>query len=365
MRNDKKIHHKGVTLIELMVAMAIGLIVVAVVTLIYVQTNQSQKSEDKQNSVKETGAYVLQILGRDIKMAGFYPATVPPITNGTPVPGANAKNGFMASTQTNMYETYPPLPSNPQMVTDWISPAVAYTTGIYGCEGGQFDSRTGTCPTPDSSKSDSIVINWFSSDAMGSSLNIGNRRDCTGSDITNDPSNAQRKINSGTAYDASIPPRVPLFGSNRYSLKTAASQVDGAPVSSFSLACSGNGASWQGVVGVYQPAVPGLLDMQFEYGVYTDSASVAPAIFYKADDISSMPVMTINGQAYSGWQRVIAVKICVLSQSVGGGARISTASRDAPSYIDCAGNTQTMPVGQWIKRDYETFGVRNNLTQSY
>lgn len=83
-----------------MVAMAIGLAIVAATTFIYLRSNEGQKAMDRQSSVSETGAYVMQALGRDLKMAGFYPANVPPIATGTPVSGSTAtKNTFMAATQ--------------------------------------------------------------------------------------------------------------------------------------------------------------------------------------------------------------------------------------------------------------------------
>lgn len=368
MNHHFRIAQKGLTLVELMVAMAIGLAIVAATTFIYLRSNEGQKAMDRQSSVSETGAYVMQALGRDLKMAGFYPANVPPIATGTPVSGSTAtKNSFMAATQQYMYETYPPLPSTPQLVTDWAAPATAYNAAIFGCDGGNFDSKTGACPTEDSNLPDSLVINWFASDASGTGQNVGNRKDCTGSDIVNDDaSNAQRKINAITgSYSADLPPKLPLFGSNRYGLINANTYIDDKKLTLYSFACSGNGSSPHGVNGVYQGSVLGLADMQIEYGVYADDTTLAPAKFYKASDVSSMAAATIRGQSYTGWQRVTAVKICLISRSIGNQARISTTAATAPKYLDCDGVSQSMPAGQWLKRDIQIFGVRNNLRQSY
>ena len=90
-------HERGLTLIELMVAMAISLIIVVAAAYVYLASRESQRAIDRSSSSRETGAFIVQMLGRDIMNAGFYPA------NMVPVPGD--------ATQTGMYDTYPPLPT--------------------------------------------------------------------------------------------------------------------------------------------------------------------------------------------------------------------------------------------------------------
>lgn len=369
MINRSIILQKGLTLVELMVAMAIGLVIVAVTTFIYLRTIDSQRALDRQSAVAESGAFVLQSLGRDIKMAGFYPATVPPLATGTKVnASATAKNDFMASTQAYMYDTYPPLPSTPLLATDWVAAGSAYASAVFGCEGGIFDTKTGTCPASDASQPDSLVINWFSSDAMGDTSRIGNRKDCNGGDIARDPVNNLRKVNKITGnYDVDLPPQLPIFGSNRYGLtnSTSGTYVDGNKLTTYSFSCAGNANSYQGVNGVYQGSLIGLLDMQFEYGIYSDSKTLASDKFYTASEVNSIPAITVRGQSYTGWQRVVAVRVCVISRSIGNQARIATSTTNAPTYLDCQGTSKAMPAGQWVKKDVQIFGVRNNLKQSY
>ena len=365
-----KMKQAGLTLIELMIAMAIGLVVMVVTTYIYVRTNESQKAMDRQSAVSETGVFVIQALGRDIKMAGFYPATALPITSGTLVnSGAAAKDNFMASTQANMYETYPPLKATPQLVSDWVAPTAAYEATIFGCDGANFDTQNGVCPAGGGPNlPDSLVINWFTSDAMGDNKGIGYRKDCNGADIANDAVNSDRRNDAITGtYDGSLtqPPKLPIFGSNRYGLISANNYIDGNKLTTYSFGCSGNGTYSQGVIGKYQGSVLGLVDMQIEYGVYSNDASLSPAKFYNATEVSAMPQVAILGQSYTGWQRVTAVKVCIISRSVGDKARIATSSSEAPTYLDCKDQSQPMPSGQWLKRDTQIFGVRNNLKQSY
>lgn len=350
-RSNFPVREQGLTLIELMVAMAISLMIVAAAAFIYLRSSQSQRALERQNSSLETGNYVMQLLGREILNAGFYPASALVDTN-DPI-----KKG--------MYDTYPPLQSDPRIATDWQNtaaawPPIAYMTGIYGCDGGVFNVNTATCPVPDASKADTIVVNYFTSDAMGLT---GTRRDCTGADVGLDSSNINRKIN--TSGDSNQPPKMPLFVSNRYTLSELKNYVDGGDLTTRSLGCSGNGANPFGTVSLYQPMVAGLKDMKFRYGVYVDENSTTPARFYTAAEVSALPDLVVLGQSYTGWQRITAVRVCLLSQSLGDGVRLSDASGGGKTYLDCNDSAQNQPSGQFINRFVQVFGVRNGLKQSY
>lgn len=347
--NPKK-HQTGLTLIELMVAMVIGLLIVIAVTAIYLSTAKNQRALERKSASEENGAYALQMLGRDIMNAGFYPANFPPQT--------------MESTQQGMYDTYPPLESSKRKITDWQNsaanwPPTAYMTGVYGCDGGEFDVKTATCPTAEASKPDSIVINYFASDAMADG---GMRKDCTGSSVDNDPSNAGRV--SGKK-DKNIPPILPLFVSNRYAIRDLKNFVDKNDVSTKSIACSGNGMNRFGDLSSYQPILTGMLDLQFLYGVYSSDASLMPDRFYTAKEVSDMLPVKIMGQNYTGWQRVTSVKVCILSASQGGGVRLDDKTGQVKTYANCDDQQIAQPAGQWVNRFVQIFGVRNGLKQSY
>lgn len=351
MVNKLKNREVGVTLVELMVAMAISLLVVAAAALIYLNTTKSQRASERQSESRETGVFVLQLLGRDILNAGFYPASFSPEIGDV--------------TQTGMYDTYPPLQSEPRRSTDWQDitnnwPPAAYMTGIYGCDGGKFNVATATCPsTVDSNQSDSIVINYFTADGMGLT---GSKKDCTGSDVGEDPSN-QFRINDGNKEG--LAPKLPLFVSNRYALSDLKSYVDGSDVSTKSLGCSGNGGNKFGEVSIYQPIIFGLKDMRFRYGVFSEEKTMSVNKFYSATEVSGMGKEKINGQLMDGWQRVIAVRVCVLTETQGGGTRLEDAAGKIATYVDCNDEIKNLPVGQSIHRFVQVFGVRNNLKQSY
>lgn len=360
------IGQKGLTLIELLVAMAISLVVIIAAAYMYLASREAQRVIDRNSTTRETGAFVIQLLGREIMNAGFYPATAAPIP--------------ADPTQKDMYDTYPPFAADPRVITDWANPAtnwppVAFQSGIYGCSGGKFAVVDSTCPSAVATAADTIVVNYFTSDTKAMGVTTGRRMDCTGADVGNDPSNAERKKNTGglppasanTGVDDDIPPQLPLFVSNRFTLSDLKVSVENQDINTKSLACSGNGKSPHGVgdTTAYQPVMAGLEDLKFTYGVYDTADSMTPARFYTATEVNALPTLNLNGLALSSWQRVTAVRVCVLTRTVGGNTRIADKTGAKRTYLACNGTATDQPAGDTILRFVETFGLRNALKQYY
>jgi type IV pilus assembly protein PilW len=62
---------RGFTLIEVMVAMAIGLVVSALVVTIFSASSTTYKAADTVGALQETGRVALETIDRDVQMAGF------------------------------------------------------------------------------------------------------------------------------------------------------------------------------------------------------------------------------------------------------------------------------------------------------
>lgn len=76
-------HQRGVTLIELLIAMVIGLFVIAGVGQIFLSSRASYNLQERMGNLQENGRYGLFFLQRSIRRAGYRP---PPIA-GTPIMG--------------------------------------------------------------------------------------------------------------------------------------------------------------------------------------------------------------------------------------------------------------------------------------
>ena len=70
-RHHSGIAQRGLTLIELMVALTIGLFLVGAVSALFVNTRNGFDYSNEVARIQETGRFALEAIGRDIRMAGY------------------------------------------------------------------------------------------------------------------------------------------------------------------------------------------------------------------------------------------------------------------------------------------------------
>jgi type IV pilus assembly protein PilW len=70
----------GFSLIELMIAVTLGLIILAALTTFFVQTSENRREMDRNTRQIENGRYAIDTLREDLALAGFYADTAPLIT---------------------------------------------------------------------------------------------------------------------------------------------------------------------------------------------------------------------------------------------------------------------------------------------
>src|SRR5436190_15748850 len=66
---------RGMTLIELMVAMTLGMLVLGVVTTIFSGTSGNRASLERGGRLAENVAYAVEVLSDEVRMAGFFAET--------------------------------------------------------------------------------------------------------------------------------------------------------------------------------------------------------------------------------------------------------------------------------------------------
>ena len=62
---------QGFTIVELMVAITLGLIILAVISQVYVSSKKTYRVQEALSRLQENGRYAIDLLGRDIRMAGY------------------------------------------------------------------------------------------------------------------------------------------------------------------------------------------------------------------------------------------------------------------------------------------------------
>lgn len=64
---------RGFSLIELMVAITVGLILIAIIAQIYLSSKQTYRSQDDLSRMQEEGRYAIEMLSRYARLAGYHP----------------------------------------------------------------------------------------------------------------------------------------------------------------------------------------------------------------------------------------------------------------------------------------------------
>ena len=315
----------GVGLVELMVGLVIGIVLSMAAAALYLGTRDMSRGSQAITDVNETGKIALEMIGREIQKAGFYPAQF----------------GMTWTTNNDAAGSF----YNGKDATK-----VAFNSGLFGCDGANYDHTTETCGTTTAGKPDSIIVNYFASPEFGADSLLGNTNDCNRNPVANDADNSSRS-SSG----------LPLFVSNRFGIvaeTTSYKDSDGNTVSASSLGCHGNGKE----AATAQPALQGVDDLVIRYGLYNDDGvgmGQSPTRFMTASEVSAE--VDVGGR--TPWQRVTAVSVCVLVRSLANGRQEDNAD-SVRTYTDCRGETIELPSGnRYVYKIYQrVFAVRNNLS---
>jgi type IV pilus assembly protein PilW len=354
---------RGVTLVELMVAVAINLVLVLAATLLYLNTRGTQKAVDDRGAMFETGQFALELLGREIALAGFYPVTgTEPAAIGQP---------FL----TPIRMTFDRAAA--QMVTAGAAQVATYRAGLFGCAG-QTLTSTHTCvdhgrTTQSPENTDAFAVAYFTSDAMP--LALGQRADCSRSDVANDATLAPNSLREGTVPGtgspanaatgaaakpddprgkAGLPPAAPLLVINQYFLQAETFTGDGGnQINTFSLRCRGNGGGFNGV-----ELVRGVEQMVLRYGI-KDLITGAPDRYLTATEVNALPLVQDDGITLDGWQRVVSVRVCLLVRSLNNNTAVRDATGRAVSVTDCRGVAVSRTDGAQVRTFERLFSVKN------
>jgi type IV pilus assembly protein PilW len=294
---------RGFSLVELMVAMTIGFVVLAGIGYMYLESRQAFRSMDNLSRMQESARYALEIVSRDIRMAGY---------RGCASSSGTFYNNLNNGSQT-AYDFGHPLNGYDAQSTGW-SPALPSDTGglsnlsiLAGTDAiilrSAFGSGTTVTKQPGNNSSADLQVTTPNDMEIGDIAIVTNCVASTVFQITNKNVNgANQNVvhNVGTGspgnstkdlvenYSASGGEMIKMQ-SKSYFIRTGA---------------SGRPALWQfdnyKAAGGDNPAeiAEGVENMQIWYGVDTNSDGVVES-YAKAD-------------AVADWNQVAAVRISLL-----------------------------------------------------
>lgn len=68
---------RGLTLVELMIAMVLGILLIGAVISVFLGTSQAYRTQEAMSRVQETGRFAIELLAREVRQAGFRGACMP------------------------------------------------------------------------------------------------------------------------------------------------------------------------------------------------------------------------------------------------------------------------------------------------
>lgn len=307
-----KYYQSGVSLVEILIALAISLVLVGVASYSYIASKGTFRSTDEQTQIYEDGRFALELLGQNIRSAGFMVSVDYPV-------------------------------DQIQKFTD-IFPsdtAVVDVRALRGCAGG-VDASHNCLVTPTPGQPSALSVTYFTDnpDAIGNASGktndeLGLGVDCVG-----------KKANQAATPTTPPPPATRrYFVTNLFFISQTNYVLDGQNKVLYELSCLGSGGT--GIAPqTPQSLVKGVRDLQFLYGVDSSGNDEAVTRYFTADQV----------EAQNFWESVINVRVCVLMETIKGGV-----TSGPSTYQDCDGVTQNVAAGVLRRAFTSTYNLRNRV----
>lgn len=288
----------GFSLVELLIAMAIGLVLIAAILSIYLGSSLAGHQSDTVSRMSEDASIALETMARHIRMAGYSQLNVMAPRN-----IANADGQVVQLNDSNLAGA-----------------------GLKGCDGG-FSSTTASwgnlACTNLSKQPDDIAVRY-----EGDSYNTdpaGNDKasDCLSQGLSKNTNSA---VNTSTQY---------ILVESRFFISD-----------NKDLSCAGNGSANF----ISQPLVSGVEFMRLRYGIARDAIESQAVRFASADEVNQL-----GGSSDQNWGRVVAVRICIQMVSPK-----EDQGKSVP-FVDCDGNVKTLS-DRYLHRVFSTtVSLRNRV----
>ena len=290
-------HHRGVTLIELLVGLVIGLVISSAAVSLFTVTRATTRATQSVQDVNEIGRAALDFIAREIEQAGSFPnyTHLKPIGNASDlVPGQfdTAQLQYNTVGTTNGSLVHRALPA-----------------GLFGCTQQQYNPTTGTCTG--SSPFDTVVVQRFEA-----ANNITRPQDCNSNDVTND------LVNMALFNTAPINVDTPVLVSNILAISQPESyrNVDNVTNSLGNLGCRGL------IDATLTPVLEGVVDLVLRYQIFTDPNTRQGTRLVPANQVPN-------------WNLISAVNVCIVVRSM---MSARTTQNQTVSNVDSA-NSRSCP----------------------
>jgi type IV pilus assembly protein PilW len=297
MTNKRRAHQRGFTIVELMIAITLGLIILAGLITVLVNNIQARNEIERANQQIENGRYAMQLLSDDLRNAGYLAEFNPGVLS-TP----SAKPDPCATTTAAL------ITALPLAVQGYDNGANAPTC-VSDLRAGTdilVIRRVSTCAVGDTDCD--AVINgapYFQASACTSASELGSANSANYFALDTTIANLtlhQKDCNPPTTAGTLAPYH--QYRMHIYFIANNDKNGDGIPT----LKRAELGASGFSIV----PLVEGIENLQIEYGLDTTSTGV-PAVFTaNPDSYSACAAAVCAGY----WRNTVAAKVYVLARNL-------------------------------------------------
>lgn len=299
---------QGFTLIELLISITIGMVIIGAALSAYLNSSEAGRISAAQARMNEDAQAALDVLSQHIRMAGNNPK----------------QPGYTLAAPRNPITNLVSLRGCGSTFTNIKSPGAATSIDALVC------NPAGTGPQ-------SIAISYEADryNTVPTSTNVPT--DCIGKSLPAQTAS----ITQITSPTTTAPSNVTFYeADNRFYIDTSAN------ITNPSLYCFGNGAS-----STPQPLVDNIEHMEFSYGTAPAAAGTGTVAGYlSASDIETDATVVSLGTAKERWERVVAVRICVVARS----EQPVATNIESAKYLRCDGELEANPPDLRLRRAYFT-----------
>ena len=330
---------KGVSLVELLIAMAIGLIIITAALSAYVSSSSASMASEAQSVMHEDAQAALVVISRQLKAAGNNPNQNNRVDDGTDP----LTKVVTVSSRRNPVYGVPTYPTGSYVNSNFI---------IRGCDGLFGPAR--------STRMDDLVCNAGTGPFSPSSVAVSFEADAFNTTPTTSNEATDCLGNKLPVLTVTLPTLATgVTSSSAYSVAENRLYIAASPTGVPGLYCKGNGADGSGNPVDGQAMVDNVEDLQVTYGLASmttapsaiSTASVAG--YLRAEDVSKLS-STANDP--SPWAKVLTARICVVIRS----EKQVAISKVAARYTRCDGTTNTSPPDLRLRHAYSTTVVLRN-----
>lgn len=285
---------RGLSLIEVLISMAIGLVVIGAVIVSYLGSGRAGRYQSAYSQMDQDAQIGLNVLSRELQIAGYS------------------------------------QPSSLDTVTGKLSYNLGTTNPVFGCDTGFTDPKAATLAC-DTGTIPAIEVVYEADVKNTVPTSGGIPTDCVGNGLNPLVPSVPTPIPPYVAGVA-VPP--PYIVHNRYFVQTGPS---GRP----ELYCVGTVRGGGATTNSTGQLLENVESMKLWYGVQVTLNPRQVVRYVTATDI--------NGVGAPEWANVISVRVCLLMRS----ADPVLSAEDTRTYLDCDSTTQTSS-GNYLRRAYFT-----------